>query len=92
MNLNGNLSMREALRVAQELGFTVTLRADSEYVFAHPLLFRNTVVNARRKDTPRSLMKILRQVSRGKFLAAPEVGKYARKAEAIRERNEHGEK
>lgn len=55
------VSLREAIGIARSLGCSVEpCHRNGEIEFAHPRYFRRVRVNARRKDTPRVVMTMLR--------------------------------
>ncbi len=55
------VSLREAVGIARSLGCSVEpCVRNGEIEFSHPRYFRRVRVNARRKDTPRIVMTMLR--------------------------------
>lgn len=64
-SIQGNLNLRDALRVAAELGCHIWEKsANGETVFEHRLWSKPIVVNHRRKDTNMVLMCKLRKLYR----------------------------
>lgn len=60
-----NLGLRQALRLVQEFGGTVTpLNRTGESLVAMPGVDRRQRVSVRRKDCPRRLLSMLRQEER----------------------------
>lgn len=74
-DLHRNLGLRDAIRMARDLGVEVRMNSAAEWEFRHPLLNRRVRANTKRHDCPRALLTLLRQVAKGKAPAKPTVGR-----------------
>jgi len=62
--ITSGCNLLQALRVARELGCTITpVRRTGERRISHPSLRGSVRVNCRRKDAPRQLTKFLQEVA-----------------------------
>jgi hypothetical protein len=64
--IHKNLSLRDALRIAEKLGCTITYpRRHGEVRVWHPSCVNALNINNRRKDAAQRLVSLLRRLSKG---------------------------
>lgn len=71
VNAHRNLGMRAAVAIAHRLGIRVRKNSSGEIEFAHPLYPRRLRVNVARRDAPRLLLTMLREVEKSIKLGQP---------------------